>query len=169
MDERETDDPCCYLLAIWSPGEVPSSIPNLDDCNHEENPFASSSFADDSDSIKGTLLVPCRTAMQGSFPLNGTYFQVNEVFADHASSLQPIVVPRTLLWNLRRRFVFFGTSVTSIFRGMTTPEIQACFWRGYVCVRGFDRTSRAPKPLATRLHLQATKSPNKGAAMETND
>jgi hypothetical protein len=29
----------------------------LDDCNHEENPFASSSFADDSDSIKGTLLV----------------------------------------------------------------------------------------------------------------
>jgi len=40
---------------------------------------------------------------------------------------------------------------------------------GYVCVRGFDRTSRAPKPLATRLHLQATKSPNKGAAMETND
>jgi hypothetical protein len=38
-------------------GEVPSSIPNLDDCNHEENPFASSSFADDSDSIKGTLLV----------------------------------------------------------------------------------------------------------------
>ncbi|CAK9238588.1 unnamed protein product [Sphagnum troendelagicum] len=169
MDERETDDPCCYLLAIWSPGEIPSSIPNLDDCNHEENPFASSSFADDSDSIKGTLLVPCRTAMQGSFPLNGTYFQVNEVFADHASSLQPIVVPRTLLWNLRRRFVFFGTSVTSIFRGMTTPEIQACFWRGYVCVRGFDRTSRAPKPLATRLHLQATKSPNKGAAMETND
>ena len=23
--------------------------------------------------------VPCRTAMRGSFPLNGTYFQVNEV------------------------------------------------------------------------------------------
>jgi hypothetical protein len=79
MYERETDDPCCYLLAIWSPGEVPSSIPNLDDCNHEDNPFATSSFANEADSIKGTLLVPCRTAMQGSFPLNGTYFQVNEV------------------------------------------------------------------------------------------
>jgi hypothetical protein len=60
-------------------GEVPSSIPNLDDCNHEDNPFATSSFANEADSIKGTLLVPCRTAMQGSFPLNGTYFQVNEV------------------------------------------------------------------------------------------
>jgi hypothetical protein len=58
------------------------------------------------------------------------FFWFWQVFADHASSLQPIVVPRTLLWNLRRRFVFFGTSVTSIFRGMTTPEIQACFWRG---------------------------------------
>jgi hypothetical protein len=46
------------------------------------------------------------------------FFWFWQVFADHASSLQPIVVPRTLLWNLRRRFVFFGTSVTSIFRGL---------------------------------------------------
>jgi len=23
--------------------------------------------------------IPCQTAMRGSFPLNGTYFQVNEV------------------------------------------------------------------------------------------
>jgi hypothetical protein len=38
-------------------GEVPSSIPNLDDCNHEDNPFATSSFANEADSIKGTLLV----------------------------------------------------------------------------------------------------------------
>jgi hypothetical protein len=26
--------------------------------------------------------VPCRTAMKGCFPLNGTYFQVNEVNED---------------------------------------------------------------------------------------
>lgn len=25
------------------------------------------------------IQIPCRTAMRGSFPLNGTYFQVNEV------------------------------------------------------------------------------------------
>lgn len=25
------------------------------------------------------MQIPCRTAMRGSFPLNGTYFQVNEV------------------------------------------------------------------------------------------
>lgn len=25
------------------------------------------------------MQIPCRTAMRGTFPLNGTYFQVNEV------------------------------------------------------------------------------------------
>jgi hypothetical protein len=84
--------------------------------------------------------------MHGSFPLNGTYFQVNEagtsqcystlhpettcffyciilylgvlqVFADHESSLHPLQVPRSLLWSLRRRFVYFGTSVPNIFKG----------------------------------------------------
>lgn len=127
--------------------------------------------------------------MRGSFPLNGTYFQVNEVnlmlsvnfiffpghivvtlhtpiglcsnlmrtpnalwwemkvvnrkllsnctagghsfldrklirrvltmqmFADHDSSLNPIDVPRAWIWNLPRRTVYFGTSVSTIFKG----------------------------------------------------
>ncbi|KAK7392558.1 hypothetical protein VNO78_21001 [Psophocarpus tetragonolobus] len=101
--------------------------------------------------------MPCRTAMRGSFPLNGTYFQVNEVFADHDSSLNPISVPRSWIWNLNRRTVYFGTSVTTIFKGLTTQEIQQCFWRGYVCVRGFDRETRAPRPLMARLHFPASK------------
>ncbi|KAH9562566.1 hypothetical protein CY35_05G078200 [Sphagnum magellanicum] len=117
MDRREVDDPCYYLLAIWSPG----------------------GFGGESETVKGTLLVPCRTAMKGCFPLNGTYFQVNEVFADHASSLQPIEVPRRLLWSLQRRFVYFGTAVTNIFKG-------------YICVRAFNQRTREPQPLATRLH-----------------
>lgn len=29
--------------------------------------------------VRGTILIPCRIAMKGSFPLNDTYFQVNEV------------------------------------------------------------------------------------------
>lgn len=32
--------------------------------------------------------IPCRTAMRGSFPLNGTYFQVNEVNTTNFSSTQ---------------------------------------------------------------------------------
>ncbi|MCO5551941.1 hypothetical protein L7F22_005448 [Adiantum nelumboides] len=99
--------------------------------------------------------------MHGSFPLNGTYFQVNEVFADHASSLHPLHVPRSLIWSLRRRFVYFGTSVPNIFKGLSTEEIKDCFWRGHVCVRGFDRKTRAPKPLVCRLHFPISKQPQK--------
>jgi len=40
-----------------------------------------------------------------------------QLFADHASSVQPIDIPREWIWNLPRRTVYFGTSVTSIFRG----------------------------------------------------
>lgn len=40
-----------------------------------------------------------------------------QVFADHESSLNPIDVPRSLIWNLPKRTVFFGTSVSSIFKG----------------------------------------------------
>ncbi|KAE8666284.1 Protein ROS1 [Hibiscus syriacus] len=108
-----------------------------------------------------------KVAMRGSFPLNGTYFQVNEVFADHDSSLNPIDVPREWLWNLPRRMVYFGTSIPSIFKGLTTVEIQHCFWRGYICVRGFDLQSRAPRPLMARLHFPASKlsrGKGKGAA-----
>ncbi|KAG5522214.1 hypothetical protein RHGRI_034405 [Rhododendron griersonianum] len=82
-------------------------------------------------------IIPCRTAMRGSFPLNDTYFQVNEMFADHESSLNPIDVPRAWIWNLPRRTVYFGTSVPTIFKGnrpfghksLTTEGIEYCFWR----------------------------------------
>jgi hypothetical protein len=37
-------------------------------------------------------LVPCRAGMRGRFPLNGTYFQVNEVFLDDSSLSDPIQV-----------------------------------------------------------------------------
>lgn len=39
---------------------------------------------------------------------------------------------------------------------------------GYVCVRGFDRTSLTPKPLVAWLHLQTHKALNKGITMERN-
>lgn len=42
--------------------------------------------------IEGVILVTCRSAMGGRFPLNGTYFQVNEVFADQFTADAPIQV-----------------------------------------------------------------------------
>ncbi|GMJ02936.1 hypothetical protein HRI_003962800 [Hibiscus trionum] len=167
LDKREPDDPCKYLLAIWTPGETANTIQMSETrCNSQENGklcdeetcFSCNSIREaQSQIVRGTLLIPCRTAMRGSFPLNGTYFQVNEVFADHDSSLNPIAVPREWLWNLPRRMVYFGTSIPSIFKGLTTEGIQHCFWKGYVCVRGFDQKSRAPRPLMARLHFPASK------------
>ncbi|KAG9160868.1 hypothetical protein Leryth_008687 [Lithospermum erythrorhizon] len=169
MDRREADDPSPYLLAIWSPGETADSVrPPESKCDNQasgslcqqETCFTCNSIREaDSKIVRGTILIPCRTAMRGSFPLNGTYFQVNEMFADHASSVEPIVVPRELIWNLSRRIVYFGTSVTSIFRGLTTAEIQLCFWRGFVCVRGFEQETRRPTPLVIRMHLPPSKQP----------
>ncbi|GAB2272227.1 hypothetical protein Dimus_007048 [Dionaea muscipula] len=167
LDKREPDDPCSYLLAIWSPGETANSVePPYQRCssrepgqlcNDEACFHCNSQREANCQIVRGTLLIPCRTAMRGSFPLNGTYFQVNEVFADHNSSLNPIAVPRNWLWNLPRRTVCFGTSVQTIFRGLSTEGIQHCFWRGYVCVRGFDQKTRAPRPLMARLHFPASK------------
>ncbi|KHN37846.1 Transcriptional activator DEMETER [Glycine soja] len=153
MDKREPDDPSPYLLAIWTPGETPNSVePPERRCGSQDSAlcndntcFSCNSIREaNSQTVRGTLLIPCRTATRGSFPLNGTYFQVNELFADHASSVQPIDIPREWIWNLPRRTVYFGTSVSSIFKG-------------FVCVRGFDQKERAPRPLQARLHFSASR------------
>ncbi|KAJ4720649.1 transcriptional activator DEMETER-like [Melia azedarach] len=167
MDRREPDDPSPYLLAMWTPGETANSIqPPESRCGSQESGklcddttcFSCNSVREaNSQTVRGTILIPCRTAMRGSFPLNGTYFQVNEVFADHNSSLNPIDVPRQWIWNLPRRMVYFGTSVSTIFKGLSTEGIQYCFWKGFVCVRGFDQKTRAPRPLMARLHFPASK------------
>ncbi|GAB4859732.1 hypothetical protein Ancab_011210 [Ancistrocladus abbreviatus] len=128
LDKREPDDPCPYLLAIWTtPGSEQDSI-----------------------TVPGTLLIPCRTAMRGRFPLNGTYFQVNEVFADKESSECPIRVPRKLLWHQRRRILYCAANTSSIFRG-------------FVCVRGFDRRTREPAHLAEKFHKGTVQSKNQKA------
>ncbi|CAL9198321.1 unnamed protein product [Musa hybrid cultivar] len=174
LDPREPDDPSSYLLAIWTPGKnlllitAQSTEPPKASCDAlETGVFCNMATCFTCNSrreaqaqiVRGTILIPCRTAMKGSFPLNGTYFQVNEVFADHDSSRNPIDVPREWIWNLPRRTVYFGTSVPTIFKGLTTEEIQLCFWRGFVCVRGFDKKTRAPRPLYARLHFPASKAP----------
>ncbi|KAG4913491.1 hypothetical protein JHK82_054076 [Glycine max] len=102
-NKREPDDLGKYLLAIWTPGETADSIQppeskcSSQDCDqlcNEKECFSCNSFREaNTQIVRGTLLIPCRTAMRGSFPLNGTYFQVNEVFADNDSSLNPISVP----------------------------------------------------------------------------
>ncbi|XP_062198659.1 protein ROS1A-like isoform X2 [Phragmites australis] len=134
LDQREPDDPCPYLLSIWTPGETAQStdVPKTF-CNSQESGklcesstcFSCNSIREaQAQKVRGTILIPCRTAMWGSFPLNGTYFQVNEVFADHDTSRNPIDVPRSLIWNLPRRTVYFGTSVPTIFKGNDVDHVD---------------------------------------------
>ncbi|KAL5832674.1 hypothetical protein ACOSQ3_016348 [Xanthoceras sorbifolium] len=161
FERREPDDPCPYLLSIWTPGETPNSFEKpINKCNSGESEFCNEQTCyscnrnreQDADIVRGTILIPCRTANRGRFPLNGTYFQVNEVFADHETSYDPISVPRSMIAHLPTQTAYFGTSATSIFRALDLPEIQRCFWRGYICVRGFDRKIRAPRSLVKRFH-----------------
>ncbi|CAA7060559.1 unnamed protein product [Microthlaspi erraticum] len=137
FEPRDPDDTFPYLLAIWTP----------------EN----TCFPGNSKTVRGTILIPCRTAMRGRFPLNGTYFQTNEVFADHSSSINPIYVRGESLGSLSRALVYCGSSVSACFGGLSVEEIQYGFWRGYVCVRGFDRRTRKSKPLVRKLHYTSSK------------
>ncbi|KAL0389123.1 UNVERIFIED_CONTAM: protein ROS1A [Sesamum calycinum] len=113
LEKREPRDSCPYLLAIWTPENV----------NKNE-------YISQEDRVYGTLLVPSRTAMRGIFPLNGTYFQANEVFADDESSEIPIQVPRESIWHLPCATLYCGSNISTICRGMKTHEVQNCFRRG---------------------------------------
>ncbi|XP_040994832.1 DNA glycosylase/AP lyase ROS1 [Juglans microcarpa x Juglans regia] len=79
--------------------------------------------------------IPSRTAMKGRFPLNGTYIQVNEVFAYDETSQNPIHVPREWIWHLERRTAYFASSATAVFRGLSADAIRSCKGRVYLCER----------------------------------
>jgi endonuclease III len=55
--------------------------------------------------VEGMLLVTCRAALRGRFPLNGTYFQINELFADHQTAVEAITVSKHLLVTIRTFFL----------------------------------------------------------------
>ncbi|XP_066337415.1 DEMETER-like protein 2 [Miscanthus floridulus] len=110
----------------------------------------------DDHSVNATILIPCRTANREIFPLDGTYFQINEVFADHSSTRSPIQIKRDIFWNFRRCRVYFGTSLTTIARGQTQEGIQRLYHSGYICCREFDRSSRHATILSPALHTNTT-------------
>ncbi|KAI5412383.1 DNA glycosylase/AP lyase ROS1 isoform X3 [Lathyrus oleraceus] len=144
---RLHDDPSPYLLMEWLQAELESSAEsNTSDLQDE----------DKSQTVPGTLLIPCRTAMKGYFPLNGTYFQINEVFADFASMIKPINVPRRLLWSLTKQKTYFGTGTSAITRGMSAEKVREFFNEGYICVRAFETKTGAPRPISPMMHLNTT-------------
>ncbi|CAA7029358.1 unnamed protein product [Microthlaspi erraticum] len=161
FEKRAHDDPSPYLLALWQPGETLNSssppkqrceLTGLNFCKFKSCSRCWSLREEESNIYRGTILIPCRTATRAGFPLNGTYFQTNEVFADYETSVRPIVFPRELCDGLEKRALYCGSSVTSIFRLLDGKRVRFCFWAGFVCMRAFDRKSRYPKGLVRRLH-----------------
>lgn len=173
FEERVTGDPSPYLLAVWPTGVIskPFQHHSSSCCSQEsgmnnEIAIYPSTRTNQGETIKGTILIPCRTANRGIFPLNGTYFQVNEVFADFESSNHPIDIPEAWICNLPRRSLHCGMSATTIFRGSIMEEIQYCFWRGYICLRGFDRRKRKTKGLHPRFHISPSTISKRRAGTE---
>lgn len=163
VDERDPKDPSPYLFAPWvvheqdgkprssfpqgcSSSEVCREIACCSTFSNEENDVAST--------VSGTLMIPVRSANKGRFPLNGTYFQVNEVFADDESTNVPIYVPKQCLSSLPFTLLFCGANVTSTFRGLPMELINSAFSHGYFCNRGFNRETRLTTGLSKLFHVK---------------
>ena len=97
--------------------------------------------------LHAVLLLPAFTALQGSFPLNATYFQTNEVMMDAAYIKRPLLVP----WEEIERLAFtdhseqlpwkslyFGFSASSICSKMGFAEVANLFHRSFLCIRAFE-------------------------------
>ncbi|XP_052151492.1 protein ROS1C-like [Oryza glaberrima] len=120
----------------------------------DRNPYLLVFRSFDEHTVKATILIPSRTANRGMFPLNGTYFQENEVFADHSSCRSPIQINRDLVWELQRQtcIVHFGTRVHSVTKGQTREGLYHFYNEGYICTREFDRRTKFPKQLCVEIH-----------------
>ncbi|GMH44147.1 hypothetical protein BSKO_12081 [Bryopsis sp. KO-2023] len=96
------------------------------------------------------ILMPSRTAMHGKFPLNGTFFQVNELFF---IDIPAVYIPIADLMESKPKWrpIYFGSSVSHMSMGMRTREVAQMFHFGFVCVRGIDKDSNHPIPLPEYL------------------
>lgn len=114
------------------------------------------------------MLLPCRSAMQGAFPLNGTFFQVNEYFLDHLPpgdypQLPNALTPDNVVASLEWCKIYFGSEVRNICADMTQSQIKHMFARCGVCVRALDRATRFPKPLPPFVTPKKANRYHKGA------
>jgi len=73
---------------------------------HNGLPAAAISGQDDG-LVEGMLLITCRAALRGRFPLNGTYFQINELFADFQTVNRPVKVGALSYTEINKFFCFF--------------------------------------------------------------
>ena len=98
-------------------------------------------------SIKCVFFVTALCACKRSFPLHGTYFQVNEVFLDLRSAAQPVNVDVETLRTSPKIVTLLGASIGSVTRGMTRTEVTRLFNHQVLCVRAWERRTGYPREL----------------------
>jgi hypothetical protein len=98
-------------------------------------------------SIKCVFFVTALCACKRSFPLHGTYFQVNEVFLDLRSAAQPVGVDVETLRTSPKIVTLLGASIGSVTRGMTRTEVTRLFNHQVLCVRAWERRTGYPREL----------------------
>ncbi len=90
---------------LVSPGQVEASLARhlqLSAAAAPSRPSGPAAEREEEPPLHAVVLLPCWMAVQGAFPLNGTYFQTNEVFLDAQTLQRPTEVPWELLLALRR-------------------------------------------------------------------
>ena len=89
--EAEPSSPAAEVPQPCSAADPPVAAPE----DKAPNGGTEAERAEGSAGAKFVLLVPCRVAMKGRFPLHGTYFQTNEVFLDHSQGGVQVSQPLT--------------------------------------------------------------------------
>ena len=92
-----------------------------------------------------TFMIPIRPALRDAFPLGGTFFQANEVFADEHTLSELYELPIGLLHtdDTYRRHVYMGDSISSICRTMSMQAIATMYDVGRICVRTWNTETGA--------------------------
>jgi endonuclease III len=97
--------------------------------------------------VKCVFFVTALCACRRSFPLHGTYFQVNEVFLDLRSAAEPVDIDLDVLKNSPKIITLLGASIGSVTRGMTRTEVTRLFNHQVLCVRAWERKTGYPREL----------------------
>ena len=139
--KQQGDLPCAFMR----PSEVEQALTTQDRGDSEVEDLG----------LHAMLLLPAWVTLQGSFPLNATYFQTNEVMMDNAYIKKPLLVPWDEILKLAIKSslgdeegskkiqlpwksLYFGFSAASICAKMGFAEVANLFHRSSLCVRAFD-------------------------------
>lgn len=144
--------------------EMPDSERNFDRDDFSQLLFSITVDADDHSIVRGRLFCAPFTALNGSFPMRGTYFYQNEVFemnADAYVSSNQIDFSRSLT-------ILVGESMKGMFSTRKTyDEIRKIFGKTRICTRVFSKGP--PRQIESRRYFTIRKEQIKDRVLTLMD